>query len=58
MTLFAYTEAGLMSDDFLKCFELEFKGKFEAMNPEDVSKYYYCFTKLGFKGDGTLYKYI
>jgi hypothetical protein len=28
------------------------------MNAEDVSKYYYCFTKLGFKGEGTFYKYI
>ena len=28
------------------------------MNPEDTSKYYYCFTKLGFKGEGKFYKYI
>jgi len=28
------------------------------MNAEDISKYYYCFTKLGFKGDGIFYKYL
>jgi hypothetical protein len=28
------------------------------MNAEDISKFYYCFTKLGFKGEGIFYKYI
>ena len=26
------------------------------MNAEDISKYYYCFTKLGFKGSQKFYK--
>jgi hypothetical protein len=56
--LMAYTEAEKMSDPLLKVFENEFKAKFEEMNAEDISKYYYCFTKLGFKGDGTLYRYL
>ena len=56
--LMAYTEAEKMNDGLLKVFENEFKAKFEEMNAEDISKYYYCFTKLGFKGDGTLYRYL
>jgi hypothetical protein len=28
------------------------------MNAEDISKYYYYFTHLNFKGDGTFYKYL
>ena len=28
------------------------------MNATDISQYYYCFTKLGFKGDGTFYRYL
>lgn len=28
------------------------------MNAEDISKYYYCFTHLGFKGEGTFYRYV
>ena len=54
----AYTDANLMSDVLLKTFESEFKAKFEEMNAEDISKYYYCFTKLGFRGEGTFYKYL
>lgn len=42
----------------LEIFEVEFKGKYESMNPMDSSTYYYCFTKLGWKGDGTFYKYL
>ena len=28
------------------------------MIPEDSSTFYYCFTKLGFEGDGLFYKYL
>ena len=28
------------------------------MNPEDISKYYYCFTRANFSGDGRFYKYL
>ena len=28
------------------------------MTPEDISQFYYCYTKLGFKGDGLFYKYL
>ena len=28
------------------------------MNSEDISKYYFCFTQNGFKGDGTFYRYL
>lgn len=30
------------------------------MNAEDISKYYYCFTKVGhtFKAEGRFYKYL
>jgi hypothetical protein len=28
------------------------------MEPIDSSTFYYCFTKLGHKGDGLFYKYI
>jgi|LauGreDrversion4_2_1035121.scaffolds.fasta_scaffold40014_3 hypothetical protein len=28
------------------------------MNPQDSSQFYYCFTKLGFVGDGMFYKYV
>jgi len=56
--LMAYTEANLMDDALLKIFEQQFNSKFEQMNAEDASKYYYCFTKLGFKGDGRFYKYL
>jgi hypothetical protein len=54
----AYTETELMNDDLLKRFEQEFNSKYDMMNAEDISKYYYCFSKLGFKGDGSFYKYL
>ena len=44
--------------ELLKAFEGEFKGKFEQMNPEDISKYYYCFTSIGHYGSGRFYKYL
>jgi len=47
-----------MDKDIIDQFELEFKGRFESMNPEDSSQFYYCFTKLGHVGDGILYKYL
>lgn len=47
-----------MDDNFLFHFERQFISKFETMNAEDISKYYYCFTKLGFKGSPRFYKYI
>lgn len=28
------------------------------MNPIDIATFYYCFTKIGFKGEGLFYKYI
>ena len=56
--LMAYTDSGLMNDALLARFEMQFKSKFEAMNAEDISKYYYCFTELGFKGEGTFYAYL
>ena len=39
-------------------FESQFKQKFEEMNAEDISKFYYYFTHLNFTGDGTFYKYL
>ena len=56
--LMAYTTTGKINDSTLKYFESEFKSKFEEMNAEDISKYYYCFTHLGFKGEGTFYRYL
>lgn len=60
--LMAYTECDedsqLMDDSLIAQFEMEFKGRYEAMNPIDSSTYYYCFTKLGFRGDGLFYKYV
>lgn len=56
--LMAYTENDKMTDDLLVHFENVFKEKFEDVNAEDISKYYYCFTKLGFKGEGAFYKYL
>jgi hypothetical protein len=38
--------------------EETFKNKFEHMNAEDISKIYYCFTEMGFKGEGRFYKYL
>ena len=56
--LMAYTTTGKINDSTLKYFESEFKSKFEEMNAEDISKYYYCLTHLGFKGEGTFYRYL
>ena len=56
--LLAYTESDLMTDEFLDQFDHQFRSKFEYMNPEDISKYYYCFTKNGHKGSGRFYKYL
>ena len=60
--LMAYTEQGFFendsSPDFLLCFEKQFRSKFDMMNSEDISKYYFCFTQNGFKGDGTFYRYL
>lgn len=54
----AYTSTKLMVSELENIVENDFKGKYEHMNAEDVSKIYYCFTEIGFKGDGTFYKYI
>lgn len=54
----AYCECGYMDDALLSALELEFKGRFEAMNPSDISTFYYYFTKEGFKGSGRFYKYL
>jgi len=56
--LMAYTETKLLTDDFLEVYESVFKSKYEMMNPEDISKTYYCFTEAGFKGSGLFYKYL
>lgn len=46
------------NDKMLKLFEREFKAKYEDMNPEDISKYYYCFTKMDRYGSGIFYRYL
>ena len=51
-------EPALMDAQLIEHFETEFKGRFEAMNPSDSSQFYYCFTKLGFAGEGIFYKYL
>lgn len=56
--LLAYTETDLLNDKLITLFEKQFISKWDMMNAEDISKYYYCFTKAGFKGDGRLYKYL
>ncbi|CDW74735.1 UNKNOWN [Stylonychia lemnae] len=58
--LMAFVETDQMSPKLLRHFEHEFKSKFEMMNAEDVSKYYYCFTKVGheYKAEGRFYKYL
>ena len=56
--LAAYATSGKMTPTLLKHFELEFKAKFEEMNAEDISKYYYYFTFLDFAGEGTFYAYL
>lgn len=47
-----------MDAELIEQFQVEFGGRFESMNPIDSSTFYYCFTKLGFKGDGIFYKYV
>ena len=56
--LMAYTQSDKMNESLIKLFESAFKEKFEEMNAEDISKFYFCFTKLGFKGEGTFYRYL
>ena len=53
----AYSNNDLV-EDLLPHFESEFKQRYEAMNPEDVSKYYYCFTRANRYGSGHFYKYL
>ena len=55
--LMAYSNNDLV-EDLLPHFENEFKQRYEAMNPEDVSKYYHCFTRANRYGSGHFYKYI
>ena len=54
----AFTNSDLMTPEMVKAFEIEFGGRYESMNPDDISQFYYCFTKLGFVGDGLFYKYL
>ena len=54
----SYCEEGLIDDKFILLLEKEFFGKFEQMNAEDMSWYYYCFTKAGFKGSARFFKYL
>lgn len=56
MVLLAYTESECCDAELQLLMEEEFMGKYEAMNPSDISQFYYCFTKLGFAGDGRFYK--
>jgi hypothetical protein len=28
------------------------------MKPIDIANFYYCYTKIGFKGEGLFYKYL
>ena len=48
------------NSELLKDFQNIFKSKYELLNPEDISKFYYCFTKVGpgFVGHGKVYKYL
>jgi hypothetical protein len=58
--LMSYTECDLLNSRLVKLFENQFKSKHELMNAEDISKYYYCFTKVGheYKAEGRFYKYL
>ena len=56
--LTAYTESGIIDDAMLEAFELNYKGRYEDMQPIDSATFYYCFTKAGFKGSGLFYKYL
>lgn len=54
-------DSGRMNNSMLLAhFENQFRSKHDMMNPEDISKYFYCFTVAGegFKGDGRFYKYL
>jgi hypothetical protein len=48
----------LKNPELLAAFEKQFHARHEQMNPEDISKYYYCFTKANFSGNGRFYKYL
>ena len=54
----ALVESECIDDEMLLHFEEEFIGKYEQMNATDISRFYYCFTKAGFKGQGKFYKYL
>ena len=58
MVLVAYTEEGLLDEEMLEAFDLQYRVKFEDMKPRDSATFYYCFTKAGFKGSGNFYKYL
>ena len=48
----------MLDDEMVKRFQEEFAGRYETMKPIDIATFYYCFTKIGFKGEGIFYKYI
>ena len=54
----AYIETGHFDEQMEVRFQEEFKGRYEMMKPVDIAVFYYCYTKLGFKGDGMFYKYL
>lgn len=54
----AYVETGYFDEQMEVRFQEEFKGRYEQMKPIDIATFYYCYTKLGFKGEGLFYKYI
>ena len=54
----AYTESGMLDEEMIIRFQEEFKGRFESMKAIDIATFYYCYTKIGFKGEGLFYKYI
>jgi len=67
--LMAYTENGFFKDHteefqkFLNLFDMQFRSKHDVMNPEDISKYFYCFEKVKLENDnyqvqGLFYKHL
>ena len=54
----AFTEIDKMPKILLDKAEANFRGRYEEMNAEDISKFYYVFTKNDFAADGMFYKYI
>lgn len=67
--LISYTENGFFkehskeSQQFMDKFDREFRSKHDMMNPEDISKYFYCFEKIriendSFKVQGLFYKHL